>query len=421
MVTVTDANGCAAAATVTVSMYVCPPIDLFYSSSSEVCYGVCDGYASIDSVAGGSGPYTYAWSTGDETAALSDLCTGTYIVTVTDAFNCKAAQNFTIGENDQLFANLSATDVSCPLCEDGMVQAAPGGGTAPYSLLWSTGDTTEALFDLPQGLYVLTLTDAIGCELVDSVEVGVSCADIPLVVNLDEISCYGECDGMVHVEVDGEGDFGFLWSTGDTVSTLSNLCPGMYALTVTDETNQCSNVVEFNFENPLPLLLASADIVDYSDTALGSIDIEITGGSPPYLYMWTDSLNQMISSEQDISGLSPGCYGLLVGDAAGCFLDTTLCVADLSVAVSEANEKYLLSIYPNPLDGERLYLYLPASVPVQSGTLVLYDARGREMPLPVAGQIAQGEWQIDLPKGLASGFYLLRVKGTPYWGRFLKE
>ncbi|HHJ50871.1 MAG TPA: hypothetical protein ENJ88_08245, partial [Phaeodactylibacter sp.] len=146
--TVTDANGCMATATVMVDMYVCPTVSLFTSFSSEVCYGVCDGYASVDSIAGGSAPYTYAWSTGAETAALSDLCTGTYIVTVTDAFNCKAAQNFTIGEDDQLFANLSATDVSCPLCEDGMVQAAPEGGTAPYSLLWSTGDTVEALFNL---------------------------------------------------------------------------------------------------------------------------------------------------------------------------------------------------------------------------------------------------------------------------------
>ncbi len=412
-VTVTDGHSCTAEAELSVAEYVCPLLSMFYTAESVVCYGGCDGWVSIDSVVGGTTPYTYTWSTGDSTTEISALCAGAYFVTVTDAKNCAIAQNFTLGEANSLLVNLSTTDVSCTLCEDGTAQANPEGGIPPYQFLWSTGDTTSTLLDLPQGLYALTVTDSLGCVAIDSFEIGVMCTDFPVEVYLQEISCHGLCDGGVEVVVTGQGSYAYSWNTEDSLSVLSDLCSSFYELTITEEQSGCEMMMSFAIEEPAALLLELIGLVHYTDSTLGSIDVELSGGSPPYEYTWTDSLNQIISTEQDVSDLSPGCYDLLVGDSAGCFLDSTFCIADLSVAVHEVEGYGPVSLYPNPVKGV-LYLELPKEEFSLAIHPVLISVSGRSVALPDVVHEGGVLWRIAMPEHLPCGMYFLRLSSERF-------
>jgi hypothetical protein len=67
------------------------------SSQDETCDGVCDGEATVDP-SGGDSPYEYAWDdpSGQTTQTATDLCAGTYTVTVTDANGCEGTASETI-------------------------------------------------------------------------------------------------------------------------------------------------------------------------------------------------------------------------------------------------------------------------------------------------------------------------------------
>ncbi|HIB84764.1 MAG TPA: hypothetical protein EYO59_09240, partial [Chromatiaceae bacterium] len=84
-VTVTDANGCTAVG----SWVVTQPSQLSVSTatSDESAIGASDGSATA-AASGGTPPYSYAWSNGGATSTISNLTSGTYTVTATDANGC---------------------------------------------------------------------------------------------------------------------------------------------------------------------------------------------------------------------------------------------------------------------------------------------------------------------------------------------
>ncbi len=412
---ITDANGCTLEEDIEIEEFLCFALGLFYTIEDEMCYGACEGVITIDSITGGAAPYTYEWSTGDTTSSISNLCAGAYFVTATDANNCKVAQNFTLGANDELIPNLTFTNASCISCEDGSAQVNPQGGTPPYQLLWSTGDTSTALFNLPQGSYSITITDALGCTTTDTFDIGVTCLPMPIEVHTEEISCYGYCDGQITINLPGNDNaYSFLWTTGDTTSYLENLCPGTYGLTITEEETGCQEQFSFTLSPPPPLQIELITLTNFDGNNMGSIDIEVNGGSLPYSYIWTDSSGQVISSEQDLNNLTPGCYDLLIEDAAACSLDTTFCISDLSVAVAETQRNDPIILYPNPASGNLLFLYLPEGNTSNKPVKVELISPTGKKTTPQLQQFSDKQWQIDLPANLPAGFYFVRIHAKDF-------
>ncbi len=412
---ITDANGCTLEEDIEIEEFLCFALGLFYTIEDEMCYGACEGVITIDSITGGAAPYTYEWSTGDTTSTISNLCAGAYFVTATDANNCKVAQNFTLGANDELIPNLTFTNASCISCEDGSAQVNPQGGTPPYQLLWSTGDTSTALFNLPQGSYSITITDALGCTTTDTFDIGVTCLPMPIEVHTEEISCYGYCDGQITINLPGNDNaYSFLWTTGDTTSYLENLCPGTYGLTITEEETGCQEQFSFTLSPPPPLQIELITLTNFDGNNMGSIDIEVNGGSLPYSYIWTDSSGQVISSEQDLNNLTPGCYDLLIEDAAACSLDTTFCISDLSVAVAETQRNDPIILYPNPASGNLLFLYLPEGNTSNKPVKVELISPTGKKTTPQLQQFSDKQWQIDLPANLPAGFYFVRIHAKDF-------
>src|SRR5262249_38585239 len=128
--TVTDANGCLANGSVTITVNN-PPV-LIPSLTNVSCYGRSDGSASV--TASGSSPFTYLWSNGATTSSLSGLNAGTYSVSVTDKYNCVSGHALNVTEPPPIVLNFKRDYYLCE--EAGGVMLVASGGT---TYLWSPG------------------------------------------------------------------------------------------------------------------------------------------------------------------------------------------------------------------------------------------------------------------------------------------
>ncbi|MBL4709105.1 MAG: T9SS type A sorting domain-containing protein, partial [Flavobacteriales bacterium] len=166
-VTLSDANGCSS----TNSAILTEPTALSASISSSTnvgCNGGSTGSATVGA-SGGTAPYTYLWSNAGTTTTNANLSAGTYTVTLSDANGCSSTSSAILTEPTALSASISSTtNVSCNGGGNGSATVATSGGTAPYSYLWSNGDTTATNTNLSAGTYTVTLSDANGCSSTSS-------------------------------------------------------------------------------------------------------------------------------------------------------------------------------------------------------------------------------------------------------------
>lgn len=139
------------------------------------CKGSDDGTAIVTSVPGSS-PYTYSWShdAGNNTNTATNLAPGTYTIEVTnsDAIPVTFDETFTITEADiALSLSTSSTNPSTVGGTNGEIIANISGGGTPYSISWSHdgGNTSNTASNLSAGEYTVTVTDAFGCTLQETV------------------------------------------------------------------------------------------------------------------------------------------------------------------------------------------------------------------------------------------------------------
>jgi gliding motility-associated-like protein len=133
------------------------------------CYGQANGEIQVI-MESGNEPYVYDWSNGAATALNDNLASGSYTVTVTDAFGCEVTMNFDVNQPDSLEVTLTTsafiagTNVSVNGASDGWITTDVIGGTPAYSYEWSNGETTEDIYDLPAGAYSVVVIDQNGCK-----------------------------------------------------------------------------------------------------------------------------------------------------------------------------------------------------------------------------------------------------------------
>ncbi len=161
-VTVGDGPGCSRSADVFVGQN--SSLALIFSPGFLQCASSPDGTVDID-VTGGTGPYTYLWSTGDTTQNLDSVTGGIYTVVVTDADGCMLTDSTELTSIFGSEYTVVATDESCAGANNGslFVQA---GGTFPFpptAYLWSNGGTAAAIYNLAPGTYTVDVTDFFGC------------------------------------------------------------------------------------------------------------------------------------------------------------------------------------------------------------------------------------------------------------------
>ncbi|RCU57309.1 hypothetical protein DU428_05785, partial [Oceanihabitans sediminis] len=331
-VTVTDNNtACNANTSITIN----EPDALASSITSEdvLCNGQAEGSVNL-SVTGGTAPYSYNWSNGETTEDLSNIPAGTYNVTVTDDNGCTTTNSVTINEPDALASSLTSEDVLCNGQAEGSVNLTVTGGTPPYSYNWSNGETTEDLSNIPAGTYNVTITDDNGCTTTNSVNINEPDA-LASSLTSEDVLCNGQAEGSVNLSVTGgTPPYSYNWSNGATTEDLSNIPAGTYNVTVTDD-NGCTttNSVTINEPDALASSLTSEDVL-CNGQAEGSVNLSVTGGTPPYSYNWSNG-----AITEDLNNIPAGTYNVTITDDNGCTTTNSVTISEPTALIASVQSQ----------------------------------------------------------------------------------
>ncbi len=340
-VTVSDVNFCSSVQTVSVYQPIAlsatfTPVDAHCNQN--------DGSITINP-AGGTPSYSFAWdaNAGSQVSQTAiNLIAGSYDITVTDANSCTAV--FTGAVSNLNAATLQFDQIVNNICygdSSGFVHAnIVSGGTPPFNFVWSTGGTTDSIFNLFAGDYILTLTDGTGCITIDTATVSEPQMVQVTIDSIISISCFGLNNGGLIVSISGGTPaYSYSWQdfSGNTISTtnsIANVSAGVYYLTVTD-INSCTQTFNGTINQPVQLLTSMLEPVSpkCSYSSDGMAVVLISGGSAPYNILWDDALATADDTVSTLSG--PADYHVTVTDNNGCTTTDTVHIdAPLPVVIT---------------------------------------------------------------------------------------
>ena len=199
---------------------------------------------------------------------------------------------------------MASTDLSFVGANDGTVDAIVSGGHSPYNYIWNTGQINSTLTGLGPGTFSVSITDNLGCETSGSAIVNnVDCSSLNLTVNTSDETQYQANDGdATAIPAGGQAPYDYIWSNGETSQTISNLAPGNYSVTLTDD-NACSTIKNFNILQAQTGYLSGKVYEDKNnsghydgiDVGIPNIDIQITESNGNSLTVTTDASGDWIT------------------------------------------------------------------------------------------------------------------------------
>ncbi|MDB4438789.1 SpaA isopeptide-forming pilin-related protein [bacterium] len=322
-VTVTDSNtGCTGTATATV---VGSNIITASVNSTDTSCDNNNGTASA-SGANGSGFYTYLWNTSATTQTITGLSDGTYSVTVTDANgNCSATAFTTIAPSTTISVAASASNTSCG-ASNGSATAIVSNGSGNYTYSWSNFGTTATITGLTPNSYSVTVTDVnSGCSAFATVVVTnsnpISCS-----VNGIDTNC-GEYNGTATVNVvNGSGNYTYAWSNAGSTETITDLAPGVYTVTVTDNISGCTTTCQTSIDASVTISCFASSTATNCGVANGIATATVNNGTCNYSYMWSNA-----GTTASITGLNAGSYSVTITD------NLSGCITSCSVSVDNSS------------------------------------------------------------------------------------
>jgi gliding motility-associated-like protein len=338
---VSDANGCPASGTMTVTEPI-SPFSVTEAHTNVSCNGGSNGAITL-TLAGGTTAYgavTWTGSPGASGSAPTGLSAGTYNYSVADANGCPASGTVTLTEPATPFA-ISAThvDVLCFGNNTGSITLTPSGGTPPYATpQWLDGASGFTRTNLLAGTYSYGDTDANGCLVTGSVTI-TQPATGGMTVNVTKIdaTCSYNNDGSATADVvGGVSPYNYAWSSGFNdngvvTSTATGLAAIAYSVSVTDQ-NGCTALGTTTIGSQ-PRITAQISVVDVNcfGGSTGSITITAGGGVGGFHYGW--SANAATGDQPNANNLSAGAYQVTITDGNGCVLDTFASVAQPAAAL----------------------------------------------------------------------------------------
>jgi len=331
-VTVSDGQGCKFISD-TIPMVWPSPLTYRIEAIGEIeCHGEADGFIEWG-ISGGTPPYSYTWfGLFTNSEDVYDLPAGSYRVLVQDQRGCTIDTVFSLAQPPALALQTSATlgGICDPDAMDAL-SANASGGTPIYTYLWSNGAMTPTLPNAAPGDYLLTVTDAKGCEI-RSTTVKVPERVPPVRIDAfaaTTVSCYNGNDASMTATISGGSGLylyhftpTYIEVTGATSVTVGQLLHSPeYSVTITDLNTGCvvsSASQSPGQPDPLAIERDNIEVVNCFGGNDGGIYITTSGGIGPYTYQWFNEAGELISESEDLLFIASGVYTATATDANGC-------------------------------------------------------------------------------------------------------
>jgi gliding motility-associated-like protein len=346
-VTVSDANGCTATTSSTITEP--PKLNTTLPTPKTACIGQ---NATVSTTASGGTPvYNYMWNPGGITTASATVTpagTTTYTVVVTDANGCTTSQTVVVSVNPPLVVNSSGAASICNGTSTTISAVGSGGNGGPYTYSWMPGGLTGISITVtpPPGPtdYTVTVTDGCGTPSATSI-VTVTVNPPPAIQFAADVT--NGCAPLVVTFTNSTANPAFcFWDFGDgSSSSVCNdsahtyLTAGIYSvkLTVTD-TNGCVNSLM-----DTAMIRVSAPVADFdmSSTRVTIYEPSVaftdkSTNANDWLWDFGDSTSTTNSSmltnpAHTYSDTGLYCIKLIIHDTSGCVSNITKCLVVIPV------------------------------------------------------------------------------------------
>lgn len=326
-ITVTDANTCAP---IIQNFQIIEPPVLDVSLANQVdiiCFEDATGEININVSGGrpieispGVYDYIYTWTGPNgyfsNLQNLTGLIAGAYNLTMTDKSSCTDTLEVILIQSDEIIIDYTVTEIKCYGDNDASITINNiSGGNPTYTVDWSNLGSGMSQNNLSAGTYTITVTDDTNCEKQATIVIN----EAPIFAispATNNVSCFGENDARIVLNlVGGIEPVTLVWDDDATAGLeRNNLGPGTYTVTITDGT-PCVLTDTFTITEPNQLELSAIknDALDCNDANSGDINLIVTGGTPPFIYSWSNN-----ATTEDLSNIPPGNYIVNVTDANNC-------------------------------------------------------------------------------------------------------
>lgn len=345
--TVTDRNYC----TVSQSFTITQPdlLSVQAEASNITCYGAENGSISV-SVTGGTPAYNYSWNDGIATEDRTNLSSGDYSLTVTDANSCMASVSRSISQPSALGVSASPTNITCYGANNGAISTTVAGGTGPYLYTWQDDANTSSRTNLFAGDYILTVTDANSCVATLSVNIAEP-AELIALAQLTPTTCAGANDAQLLASATGgTGVYAqYFWLNANFTPVwlqqqYQNVAPGTYYLVAKDSHN-CTDTIQVVVEDAEPHNF-EVSVTDATCNGASNGAISITPDSG-FSFAWSNG----ISNTNNANSLSAGNYSVTITDANNCttVIDTVVTEPEMQL-IGSFEDMVLCEGQTYPLD-----------------------------------------------------------------------
>jgi hypothetical protein len=444
---VTDSEGCQGSAQISIAEPEQLSVAIF--KQDEQCFGMHNGSATSTAI-GGEAPYTYAWSNGETSSSITGLQGGNYNLIVTDANSCMVSESIDVETADLLLASTMVLSEETCAGNDGSAMLSIEGGAPGYFISWSNGTSQSILENVAAGTYLWNATDVNGCSVSGQVIIPYSCIIEIAPSQLTEEFCnavdvpMSQIITCVEVPLAEMYQWRFVNSAGAIVSDEYSLgtsfytsqIPGIqagiyYAVMIKALVNgewgpfgaTCGLTIEGAVEEILPGLVAEdcGSIITewghiiHSSEVPNAINYQwhITG--PNYDWTtYTTTPQLMIESAMQLE--LGNTYDVQMRCALGennftawgpsCSI-TVEVVDDIEDMFASAG---IVSVYPNPSNGELIFFEIPSNTTVRN--IALFGMNG-QLVQRFNVELSSGNGQkqeLRFIQSLPTGIYILRYE-----------
>ncbi len=230
-------------------------------------------------------------------------------------------------------STIASTNATCTN-GSGTATVTAASGATPYVYSWSNAQTAATATNLVAGNYSVTVTDASGCSVTNTVTVASTTTTITTNTPTTTNSACGGATGSASVNPsNGTAPYSYLWNNAGNTQTISNVAAGSYSVTITDANGCTGNVSGIVVNNPnAPTASISAfTAVSCNGSSTGTATATATGGTAPFTFTWSNGTLTAAAT-----GLAAGVYTATVTDAASCLGVTSVTITQPN-AISVTN------------------------------------------------------------------------------------